>query len=309
MTTRVRMSHKTLSYSLFLLLVFASGNLWAAGLAVTYTQGQVAVRTAGNWKEVSLGETLSTEGVVRLGGGSYLELRGPSQGTLTFVEPGTYSLSDILSESGYLKAAGAGDAIQTALSALFSNESSNSTSAAGVRGAEESSSSATGWVSSNAQVYIDAGRTFMQSGRYRKAAEQFKVALATADTAKLPRIRYELSAAYELSGNTLAAAKQIETANAPSSAVWFPNYALLKGRILVETHAYRDSLDWLTSHKKAVLSDPRRSSLYHLLVGVAYEGLGDPTAAKRNLSLVTSSPGNLSSLARTMLSNKNRKER
>ena len=82
-------------FSSFLLLT-AAFSLTAQQLSVAYLEGRAEVRSGSNWAMLSIGDTVSTDGVLRLGDDAYMVLRGAGA-SLTFSQQGTYSIHKLVS--------------------------------------------------------------------------------------------------------------------------------------------------------------------------------------------------------------------
>ena len=84
--------------------------LGAQELSVSYAEGDVQVRSGSRWAALSIGDWLSPQATIQLGGGAYVELtRADSRIVLS--QKGTYNLRDILASSHALDSAGARKAL------------------------------------------------------------------------------------------------------------------------------------------------------------------------------------------------------
>jgi len=205
-------------------------------------------------------------------------------------QKGTYNLRDILASSHALDSAGAGKAILAALSSFLMGPARNQ-STAGARGANGSKAEDSDWVTSSAQVFLDAGEQYLKSGQYDEAIEQFLQALDAATEHESPQVRYYLAYSYSLNGDTRAALKYASDLQPIAGDEWASDFIILKAKLLVDSSAFGQEIAWLTQNGNDLSGDAPRGALYEFLLGVGYRGVGDAANAKDSLSKVVSTSG------------------
>jgi tetratricopeptide (TPR) repeat protein len=295
---------KRVSSAIILLFAFIVPRAGAQDLSVSYLEGEAQVRSGSSWAGISIGDHLSSQATIQLSGGAYMELQGPDS-KIVLSQKGTYKLPDLLTASHALGSAGAGKALTSMLSSLLSGQTRNQSSALGARGANESKTDDSGWVTSDAQVFLDAGTQYLQSGQYEPAIQQFLQALDAATDKEASLVRYNLALVYDLNGSTREALKYAAELQPSSSAAWAPDFIILKAKLLVETNAFAQETAWLTQSGNDLSGDVQRASIYDFLLGVGYRGTGDTTSEKANLSKVVaiSADGELGKAAAQLLKN------
>ncbi len=251
---------------------------------MSYVEGNVCVQSGSTWAALSIGDNVSSQVTVQLGDGAYLELKETDL-KIVLSRKGTYSLPDILASSRTMRSTGVAKALVATLSSLLMGPAENQ-SAAGVRGANEDKAEDSQWVTSSAEVSLDAGEQYLKSGQYAEAIEQFLQARDEATEKELPQIRYNLAYAYCLSGDTRDALKQSTGLQASSADGWAADFVILKAKLLVDTNAFADEIAWLTQGGNDLSGDAQRAALYDFLLGVGYRGVGDTSDEKASLSRV-----------------------
>lgn len=81
----------------------------------------------------------------------------------------------------------------------------------GARGANKSKSVEDAWVTSDAKVFLDERKDFIESGEYAKAIDELEQALDAASTAEQPEVMYFLGYAISLNGDTRDSLKQVQS--------------------------------------------------------------------------------------------------
>jgi tetratricopeptide (TPR) repeat protein len=243
------------------------------------------VKSGSSWEALSIGDRLSAQATIRLGEGDYVELKGTGS-KVVLSQKGTYVLKDILASSRALGSAGVGKALVSSLTHLASGPAHNQSTAAGMRGANESKSEDSDWVSSSAQVFLDAGEQYLQSGQYDQAIEQFDQARDAATDKETPQVQYYLAYANCLRGDTREALKQAADLQPSSGEEWASDFIILKAKLLLDSSAFAQEIAWLTQSGNDLSGDAQRSAIYNFLLAVGYRGVGDTSNEKASLSKV-----------------------
>ncbi|HUX21035.1 MAG TPA: hypothetical protein VMW69_07325 [Spirochaetia bacterium] len=272
-----------------MLLLMAIAVSWSFGQSLTtsYAQGDVEVQSGSGWKPVTIGDTVAVGGMLRMAAGAYVELSGSGGIDITLSEPGTYSMTSLLSSARRMKGTGYDSVLVNAFAALAGGTSSVQSSAMGVRGANESASTQPQWVTSDAQVFIDAAKSFIQSGAYPKAIDQLKLALDSASDSELPTVHYYLAEVYSLNGNLRDSLKEISQVKPSGSEDWYADYAILRAKLLVDSYAFAQEVAWLKLKQNDLSQDAQRSAVYYFSLALGYRGLGNKADEQRDLTEVT----------------------
>jgi hypothetical protein len=287
-----------------LILVLAADSGEPQELSVLYVEGETQVQNGPSWVALSIGDRLSAKATIQLNEGAYVELMGTGS-KIVLSQKGTYNLLDILTSSRALGSAGVEKALESSLSHLAAGPVHNQSTAAGVRGSNEASADDSIWVASSAQVFLDAGEQYLQSGQYDQAIQQFLQARDAATEEEVPQVQYYLVFAYYLGGDTRAALKQAAGLQPVSGDAWASDFIIVKAKLLVDSSAFAQEVAWLTRSGNDLSADAQRASLYDFLLGVGYRGVGDTSKEKVSLAKVVamSAESDLGKAAAQLLQN------
>jgi tetratricopeptide (TPR) repeat protein len=239
----------------------------APGLTVDYLDGQAYVQSGGAWKDLTIGASIENDATVRLDKSAYMLLKTPAA-DIILTQEGTYSIRSLLTMQQSLRSAGVGKAFVSFFTYILSGGVKNQSSVLGARGADKGKSDEPGWEESGAQVFLDTGKTFLQSGQYEKAIEQFQQALASAGDGDRPAIQYYLASTYSLEGKTHDALIQAARIGSASGEEWYADYVILKARLLTEANSFEEEVRWLTANGKDLSQDLVRAPMYYFLLGL-----------------------------------------
>jgi tetratricopeptide (TPR) repeat protein len=265
---------------------------FAQDLRVEYLDGLLEVQSGGSWREARLGETVAGTASVRLSPGALAEL---SAGELrvTLHQPGTYGVGALLRASRQSLAWGLGRLLQARIRALFSAPTGGSHSSGARAGEvqdspaelemmEDEEEEARQAAERAEQTAAEAIRSMLAGGRAGEAAAAAGRALQRAGAAKRPYYLFLLASARCLEGSNVAALQALEAAEVPEEAPWYPEYALLKGRLLLEGQAYREA-QVLFDRLLAGSPEPGTAQPAWFLSAFCCLQLGDRVQARRRL--------------------------
>ena len=262
----------------------------AQGLVVAYLDGDAQLKSGSAWKPLSTGDLIATDSSIRLGANALIEVKGPGT-DFTLTKPGTYGVRDVVAAGRRVSPPGVGATVTTAMRYMTFGAGKNQSATMGARGADQSGSDEPQWADSSAQVFLDAGKEYIKAGRYDKAADQLRQALACASDEETPEIHYYLGYAFSLGGNVREAWKQTADLKPSPGEAWYGDFILLKARLLEDTSSCADAAALLTQEGGTLAHDPQRAPLYYFLLGLAYRGTGDGPRAGQALSTVVSLAG------------------
>jgi len=222
---------------------------------------------------------------VRVQGTGCVQLQGAGA-KLFLNRAGTYAVRDLLASMEQLAAKGVTSALSRSLRYLAAGTAANQGTASGARASNRGKSGDEEWKESSAAVFLEAGQEYLKAGRFDQAIEQFNEALESSTDSETPEIRYCLANATALSGDLRGAWKEIAGLTPGASDEWQADFVLLKAKLLVDSSAYAEAVDWLTANDLA--GDAARSQLYFLLLGLGYRGAADDVNARKALGMVVS---------------------
>jgi tetratricopeptide (TPR) repeat protein len=272
-------------------LLAGAAAVFAQDLRVEYLDGLLEVEQGGRWREAHLGETVPAASSLRLAAGSLAELAA-GELRVTLHQPGTYAVGALLRASRQSLAWGLGRLLQSKIRALFSSPSAGSSRSGGARAGAVDAEEDPGWMDEEEEARkaaaqadqdaVEQARVMLTQGRAAEAAEALARALEQAEAGSRPYLLYLLASARFLEGRYAAASQALEQTEVPRAAPYYPEYALLKGRLLMEGQAYREALalfDALLAGSPA----PATAQPAWFLSAFCSLQLGDPGQARRRL--------------------------
>lgn len=268
---------KTVLFLLVCALVSAAGAT-AQNLTVSYLEGDVQVRSGSAWTPLAIGDAVPAAASVRVQGESSVQLQGTG-GKLYLNRAGVYAVRDLLASMSQLAAKGVPSALARSLRFLKAGASTLPSTASGARAANKSEDEEDGWVESSSEVFLEAGKEYLEAGKFDQAIQQLNEALGSSTGAETPEIRYYLAKAAALNGDVREAWKQIAGLEPGASDAWRGDFVLLKGKLLEDACAFSEAVSWLSANDLS--QDAQRAQLYHLLLGLAYRGAGDEQGARK----------------------------
>jgi tetratricopeptide (TPR) repeat protein len=285
-----------------LLALLSVSGLDAQTLTVSYVDGHVQLQTASGLSTLSIGDSVPREGTLRVADASYVELAGQGL-TIVCSQPGAYSVQALLSASKSIGATGAAHAISTLFSKLVSGPLKAQNAALGARGANQSKDTQTGWVTSDSEAYLQSGKDLIRLEKYPEAIQELQEALEAASDQERPEVRYYLASAHSLRGDVRSSFQQISKVTCSGGEPWAADYVLLKARILIDTSAFQQAISLLTEQGGELPQDAQRAPLYHFLLALSYQGVGDVADERENLARVVriAAGTNIADVAKEML--------
>jgi tetratricopeptide (TPR) repeat protein len=265
---------------------------FAQDLRVEYLDGLLEVQSGGSWREARLGEMVAGNASVRLSAGALVELAA-GELRVTLHQPGTYAVGALLRAGRQSLAWGLGRLVKARLRVLFSAPTGGS-QPGGVRAwevqdplaelgmMEDEEEEARQAAEQAQQAAVEEIRSLLAGGRAGEAAAAAGRALERAGAAERPYFLFLLASARCLGGGNAAALQALESVQAPEEAPWFPEYALLKGRLLLEGQAWREAQD-LFDRLLTGSPEPGMAQPAWFLSAFCSLQLGDRIQARRRL--------------------------
>ena len=258
--------------------VFAVG-AFAQAFTVSYLDGTVEQQSAKGWKAVSIGDGVPADATIRISQEGSLELlRGKTK--ITLLKDGVYKMAGLAEAAGASASGGVGSTISQKLQTLVTEKPKAST-AGGVRGAEQGSTSVT-WVDESDEIRTRV-QALMAKSQYKEAASLLNDSIKDASTdADAAEFTYLLGVAYYDAGQTAKAYRALARLTPQADVSWYARYVILKSQVLVDTQNYKDALGVLTPFISAYPTG-EATQLAYLLTAISEKGLGDSAAAREAL--------------------------
>lgn len=257
----------------------------APNLLVAYLEGSAYLQKGSSWEAISIGDAIPVTSNVRLDAGGSLKLSGIGT-DISLTQQGTYLMQDLLSVRQAMGSSGVDMVLAKVLEFLLQGTLHNQSTAAGVRGANESKSEDSEWVESGTQDTLQQAKDFIQAENYSKAIEVLSQSLDTASQEELPTIHHCLAYALSLTGNTTAAIKELAGIRPKDNDSWAPDFVLLKAKLYLDSFTFSQAVVWLTQSGNDLSGDAQRAPLYYFFLGIGYRGMGDTANEKGCLAKV-----------------------
>jgi len=242
---------------------------------VNYLDGTVELKSAKGWAAVAIGDSVAADATLRISQGGSVELqRGKTK--ITLLKDGTYDMAVLIKSAEKTTTANVGNAVTQKLQALVT-EKPKSTTAGGVRGAEQGSGSVS-WVDESEDIRATV-QALLDKQKYADAITELKDAISnTAETIEIQEYNYLLGVAYYGSGQTLKAYKTLQLVTPTQDLAWYARYVVLKAQVLVDTGSYADAISFLAPFIQTFPTGEATQVAY-LLTGISQKGLGNQAAA------------------------------
>ncbi|HVP19957.1 MAG TPA: hypothetical protein VMU36_13275 [Spirochaetia bacterium] len=263
-----------------ILILAAAASALAQSYAITYSDGTVEIKTAKGWSVLSIGDAVPLSATVRVSQSGSLELT-KGRARLTILKDGTYEIARLASAAELSGALGAGARISQKLQSLTSDKPT-STTAGGVRAADQSSQAAVTWVDENDEVRSEVVSLLAQK-KYLDAAQKLQEALDESPSpAYEQEFAYLAGVAYYGAGQPVRAFRALSKVSPDPSVQWYARYVILKTQLLVDSLDYSGALDILQPFLSANPSG-EPAQLAWLLTYYCQKGLGNTSAARAAL--------------------------
>ncbi len=284
------MGRKTyLVFVLLFLVVIASASLFGQDLYVGYSAGYVDLLRDGEWSELYIGDYLYDDDTIRLDAGAVVEIGGVGS-KITLTREGTYRVSSLLSSAATQKQAGVGSLLAGKMKSMFGKQEQQTQSAVGgVRAAEAASDEGDlQWIEGEVEEYIGEGIRSLESEEYEAALSSFQEAYDYAlDPMEENKALFYIGYTNAMMGQTDKALNSLSGLDVSTEAEIYYDYYFVTGKLLLDTFAYRDAAELLSTFND-LYADEEQKQIISFLSGVAYQGAGNNDRAKEYLEKVIS---------------------
>ena len=263
-----------------LLILIAAIPLFAEDLLIEYVEGTLEIKERAIWAELYIGDMIPENSLIRLSGNGFAELSTRAF-TITLSDDGTYNTEQLARSGQKVASWDIGRVVNSKLSKLISPGEQGQTAVMGVRGAAADEDQLT-WVEEGGE-YLEKGKQLLVDGLFDEAIPVFKEG---ADWALTEEERYEYvfytAYAHSLKGDNAVALIMLEDVEAGIDSPFFPDYVLLKGKLLIENLAFEDALSLFAQYLKYP-DMGETSQVVHFLSAVCYQGLDKTAEARKSL--------------------------
>ena len=263
-----------------LLILIAAIPLFAEDLLIEYVEGTLEIKERAIWAELYIGDMIPENSLIRLSGNGFAELSTRAF-TITLSDDGTYNTQSLLRSGQKIASWDIGSVVNSKLLKLITPGEQGQTAVMGVRGAAADEDQLT-WVEEGGE-YLEKGKQLLVDGLFDEAIPVFKEGADWALTAE-ERYEYLFYAAYahSLKGDNAVALIMLEDMQLGSEAVFFTDYVLLKGKLLIENLAFADALDLFSEYLKHPDMGETTQVVY-FLSAVCHQGLDNTDQAQKYL--------------------------
>jgi hypothetical protein len=284
-TISIRRSKKMkLSIRTSLLVIFllsaALLPLYAEELMVEYLEGVLEVGQGSNWVEVYIGDTIPQNSFLRLSDNGLAELSAGAV-TITLNHDGTFSAETLLASGREVVAWNITSLVNSKLGKLISPRQQQGDAVMGVRG-EASGEEELTWMEEG-EEYLERGKELIRTGDYKEAREvlQEGADYSLSDDEK-EEYNFYIASAFALEGKSALALLMLTDMKTESSAPYYCDYVLLKGKLLIEGLAFKEALllfdQYLKNHDRG-----ETAQLIYFLSALCNQRLENRQDAIRNL--------------------------
>jgi tetratricopeptide (TPR) repeat protein len=266
-------------------LLMAAAFVMGQDFTVDYLDGYLDVDDGGSWYELYIGDPVDGSDTVRLGQSSYAEL---SDGVITIklTRPGTYRIAELSASARRPESSRIGGLVLGRVGRLTGQATQQEqTTQGGVRASEAVNQNQPTWAGGESvDELIQNGLGLLNQGEFQDAYWVFQEAYDYAlDDDEYAKSLFYYGYGAALIGSTSEAFDLLEEVGPNPDTDYFADHVIVLGQLLLESFAYEDAIDYL-----ALLADDpgaekgaQQSAL--LLTGLAYDGIGNVTLARRYL--------------------------
>jgi tetratricopeptide (TPR) repeat protein len=266
-------------------LLMVAAFVMGQDFTVDYVDGILDVSDGGSWYELYIGDPVEGSDTVRLGRDSYAEL---SDGvtTIKLTRAGTYRIGELSASARRTESSGIGGLVLGRVGRLTGQATQQEqTTQGGVRASEAVNQNQPTWAGGESvDELIQNGLGLLNQGEFQDAYWVFQEAYDYAlDDTEYAKSLFYYGYGAALIGSTGEAFELLEEVGPNPDTDYFEDHVIVLGQLLLESFAYEDAIEYLV----LLADDPgaergaQQSAL--LLTGLAYDGIGNVTLARRYL--------------------------
>ncbi len=273
--------------ALILVMFAITATLSALDLSVDYVEGYVDIKDGSEWVALFIGDTISSESIIRLDEDSLAEISGPGV-RLTLTKDGVYEVSKLVGARNEQSRIGLASIIGKKVSSVFEEkEDKGQTAVMGVRGAK--SENELDWMMGDTAELLESGKGQLKNNELEEARATFEEAFDFAEIDEENEVLFYLGYTSYLMGSAREALGYFnDMFDISPKAEFFPNLLLLKAQLLAETFAFEEALEWLDSNMDAVELAPDNRQTAYLIEGLSYKELENASGAREALQKAVS---------------------
>ncbi|MBA7645396.1 hypothetical protein ES703_53152 [subsurface metagenome] len=262
-------------------LVLLTWQTPAQDIVIDYLEGYLEIRTETGWREGAIGDRVTRIDVVRIDSATIAELRFRGD-RLILSEEGMYAIRDLISASEEIQDWGLRSALSVRLHNLFEGVPEAESASMGVRAGKVEDEGGFDWVDEEEEAR-EQGEKLLEEKKFTEAIEIFKEALFLSDDESEQLYLFYIGYAHAMKGDKSQALKYLNRSNPAATTTFYPDYILLRGELLIESHAYRTALDLFGDYLQ---QGPRQDVLQSIYLFSAFcsKGLGDRQGTVRFLN-------------------------
>lgn len=272
-------------FFLIFILMF-SFTLQAGELEIEYVAGTVECKTGNGWQDLFIGDTIEEKSTIRMEQDALLEFT--YQGSkIVFHREGTYPVKQILASSTELGEWGLGGLLGAKIDNIIQGKSSEGQSASmGVRAAEVTDDPFEDlWLDDEFEEeedLLDPGKELILEGDFEEGINYFNGVKSQITALQRDEFYYYLGLAYLGAGEKAQALDSLAGSQPDNYADYYADYILVRGKLLVESQAYREALDLFNAYLAGYSFGVEQQPVY-FLAGFCQAQLGQEQAALQRL--------------------------
>ncbi|MBN2533036.1 MAG: tetratricopeptide repeat protein [Spirochaetales bacterium] len=273
---------------IILLLIIMCGvvyNSFSDNAVLEYLEGTLQKQVNGKWQNLHEGDIIPISSTLKAGNNVIAEI-SLGEKLITIYKKGTYTLENLVKESEEMETWDVSSLLARKIETAFVGTGDGSEGNMGVRSIKPkiiANAEEVGWYDPIALEFNEGYNAF-QKGEYEKAAESFKKCLADATDAEKEECLFYLSYIYVLLRKTGLALKYFNMMKEDTNAYYFEEYAMIKGKLLIQVLDFGEALKVLQLAVKTYPKGRYLQDIYYLSA-VCYNALNNTAKQKEYLKM------------------------
>lgn len=247
------------SIFLVLILLFSFTNIIARDLYIDYLDGYLDIKSGNSWDPIDMGDVISESDIIKLSENGYAELLFDNI-KITLDKDGTYEASYLI---GQITKADKWGIKGSAFARLFNDDKfeSRQSTVMGVRGDPQDVEKIT-WIDDDIE-FLEEGKSLYLDGKFEEGLAILDEGTEWFGTNYDEIMFYKALCEYETGRNKEMRASIAEM-DPESDAVYFGDFVLLKGNLLIESQDYSEAVELFDRYTSDVVSDDTQQLVYLL---------------------------------------------